>query len=1212
MLKKVLLKYLCIGLLCLKGFSPGPTHAQTAKTITYNLPTAGKVSMAIYDADGKLVRTLLAAQPRGAGENTETWNGLDDKGVAVPSPNTCTWKLLETQGLKSEYLMTFGTSLPQGKEEWEVGLGNHVGPRCVATDASGIYIGSGNAENIANGMKMTWDGKTRIWSAWQPVPFIGRFSFAIMDGWLYHLQQNAKVGAHEVDKPNKLYQRVGDPDPTKYSTGIGWDALWPGARRTGASAWVHSDAQSMDMAAYNSGSNPQLVISYKLHNAVQWRHPRTGAVLKTVSLPSPIGVAIDNQGNVLAISENRIVKVGKDNSITVVIGSNLESPYRIDVDRTNGDILVAEQGMSQRVKKFSANGTLLKTFGIRGGRKYGLYNPLNFKDVVDICPDNKGGFLVVENTAPRRVAHFGSAGNLIGEWYGGGYWVPSSSPDPEDPTTVWYTINGQEIMRLKVDMAKKTWRIHSVYSYLKAGDGKTITPPFALGMDVFGGGYYDWHVRKRNGVTYLVRRNELQIIRVDEKDWSLKPCVKAFFSNANTKQASLWTDANGDGLPQSGEYRRYSWGAFGYNRLSLTAPVDFDYYRYALDGKVYVHDVVGWNSAGSPIFRDLNAEKVYARLSGFEATAVYQNPPNFFAKESADGPLYVAVNANVTSWSNASYNQMHRVDKDGTTRWRVGKHVDKPRVPIPHPKPGTIYTFKNNVGVVNGVVVAADFVGGWDGHPSAITYAWDADGLCVGGLFESPNLSIAPLWQYCQSTDNGAGAMWVDPRTKDVYFYGPGENEIRIIKVTGWNNWVRLSGKVGEKAINVSVNSYAVNSGGGTVGSFVADNYVTGGVTSSTTASIDLTGVLSPAPAGVYQSERTGNFTYTFDNLKPNAEYTVRLHLAETQYGQSNQRRINVNVNGVRALTDLDIYATAKARNKAVVRELAATTTATGQIKVGFTSSIGVAKLCGIEIVPGSPVAPPKDPEPIDPTPEPEPEEPEPVDPKPTDPKPTDPEPEEPEPTDPEPEEPEPTDPEPEKPTDPEPEPEPEEPKPTSPSEPKPTTPTEPKPTTPTPPVTPAEPKPTTPVEPKPTTPTTPVPPAPVPTAPVPTTPTTPTPPPTPAPTNPPPAPPTAPAPVPPAPIGVVDPTPDDKKIKVFPNPAVDKVNVTFQSEKDQEVTVQLVDAQSNVIGVMTKPAGANTKLTFQVGHLPSGVYFLYIKMGEQTIVRKVLVTKNR
>jgi hypothetical protein len=469
--------------------------------------------------------------------------------------------------------------------------------------------------------------------------------------------------------------------------------------------------------------------------------------------------------------------------------------------------------------------------------------------------------------------------------------------------------------------------------------------------------------------------------------------------------------------------------------------------------------------------------------------------------------------------------------------------------------------------------------------------------------------------------------MWVDPRTKDVYYYGPGENEIRIVKVTGWNNWVRLSGKIGEKTTNISINSYAVNAGGSTVGSFVADNYVSGGVTASTTGSINLTGVLSPAPAGVYQSERTGNFTYTFNSLKPNVAYTVRLHFAETQYSQADQRKINVDVNGVRALTGFDIYATAKARNKAVVRELAATTTATGQVKVAFTSSKGSAKLCGIEIVPGSPVPPPAEPEPedpkptdpkpVDPTPDPEPE-----DPKPTDPKPVDPTP------DPEPEDPKPTDP---KPVDPTPEPEPEEPKPTDPKPVDPTPkPEDPKPTDPKPPTPPTEPKPTTPtpVPPTPTTPvpTTPAPPAPVPTAPVPTTPTptapvpaTPTPttpaPTTPAPTPTPttPVPPTTPTtPVQPGPIVVADPVLDDKKIKVFPNPAVDKVNVTFQSEKDQEIRVQLVDAQSNVIAVMTKPAGANTKLTFQVSHLPSGLYFLYIKKGDQTIVRKVLVQKNR
>jgi hypothetical protein len=593
---------------------------------------------------------------------------------------------------------------------------------------------------------------------------------------------------------------------------------------------------------------------------------------------------------------------------------------------------------------------------------------------------------------------------------------------------------------------------------------------------------------------------------------------------------------------------------------------------------------------------------------------------------------------------------MFRVDKDGTTRWKVGQHQDKPSNPIPHPKPGHIYTFKNNVGVVNGTVVAADFVGGWDGHPSAITYAWDGDGLWVGGLFENPNLSIAPLWQYCQSTDNGAGAMYVDPRTKDVYFYGPGENEIRIFKVTGWNNWVRQSGKVGEKTSTISINSYAVNAGGSVAGSFVADNYVSGGTSASTTASIDVTGVLSPAPLSVYQSERNGNFTYTFNSLKANSTYTVRLHFAETLHTQADQRKMHIDINGKRSLTDFDIFATAKAKNKAVVQELAATTTADGQIKIVFTGSKGSAKVNGVEIVPGAPVAPPKEPTPVEPKPiEPAPTEPKPVEPKPTEPAPTEPKPAEPAPVEPKPTEPAPTEP---KPTEPAPvEPKPTEPKPTEPAptepkpvEPKPTepAPTEPKPAEPAPvEPKPAEPAPTEPkpVEPKPTTPVpttpapvTPVPPAPTPTvpAPVPTTPaptapapTDPVTPTTPAPTTPAPVPPVAtppsqspvmppvaPAPQP-EPISTIGPGFEAKKIRVYPNPAVREVNVMLQSEKDEVITIQLVDAQSTVIATATKPAGSNQKVTFRVDHLPSGLYFLHIKKGDQIIVRKVLVTKS-
>ena len=80
----------------------------------------------------------------------------------------------------------------------------------------------------------------------------------------------------------------------------------------------------------------------------------------------------------------------------------------------------------------------------------------------------------------------------------------------------------------------------------------------------------------------------------------------------------------------------------------------------------------------------------------------------------------------------------------------------------------------------------------------------------------------------------------------------------------------------------VLADSYAVNAGGPAAGNFAADAYYSGGNTYSTTASIDTSAVSNPAPQAVYQTERFGNFTYTFPNLMPGAQYTVRLHLPRT------------------------------------------------------------------------------------------------------------------------------------------------------------------------------------------------------------------------------------------------------------------------------------------------------------------------------------------
>lgn len=62
--------------------TPNPFNPQTS--VRFNLVRDGVVDLAIYDLDGRLVRTLLSSLQT-AGEHQATWNGRDDRGRALAS-----------------------------------------------------------------------------------------------------------------------------------------------------------------------------------------------------------------------------------------------------------------------------------------------------------------------------------------------------------------------------------------------------------------------------------------------------------------------------------------------------------------------------------------------------------------------------------------------------------------------------------------------------------------------------------------------------------------------------------------------------------------------------------------------------------------------------------------------------------------------------------------------------------------------------------------------------------------------------------------------------------------------------------------------------------------------------------------------------------------------------------------------------------------------
>jgi hypothetical protein len=232
--------------------------------------------------------------------------------------------------------------------------------------------------------------------------------------------------------------------------------------------------------------------------------------------------------------------------------------------------------------------------------------------------------------------------------------------------------------------------------------------------------------------------------------------------------------------------------------------------------------------------------------------------------------------------------------------------------------------------------------------PSGITlgvgFLVDGTQVSWAGGFSSP---LAPSSSTVLTADGGPSGINYWPATPGPHIITANVDDIdRFPESNEGNN-------VADKQFSVFVRGYSVNSGGNTAGAFVADNYWTGSTnTFSAGNAIDTTAVVSPAPQNVYQTERWGNSTYTFNNLVPNTNYTIRLHFAEISPSvtTNGNRQFHVTINGTQVLTNFDILAGAGAKFKALVRQFTTYPNNNGQIIIQFVKGTSnEAKIGGLE-----------------------------------------------------------------------------------------------------------------------------------------------------------------------------------------------------------------------------------------------------------------------
>jgi hypothetical protein len=767
------------------------------------LPRAGNVSLAVFDSDGTLVKTLIAGMKQELGVHTIQWDGTDNHGTKVSTDNVYDWKLLLTQGFEAKYLLSLGSTFPTGTANvwWEQTLGNHAGPRSVAADETGIYVGAGVSETSPNALKMTLDGTKRLWSADQPEVWIGRFAMASAGDKLYSLGQDAQVYVHGRDEPNARHQSVGGSGP--YHTGYRWDALYPGDARPHPDDW--QEDQPMDMHVRVVGGQPQLVITYRDHDRVQWRDPLTGAVLLSAWVAQPQGVELDERGTAYVVSGNSVVTLTKSHPQPQMLVANLTDPYRLAVDTASGDVYVAERGSSQRIKRFSSTGVLRQTYGKRGGRALGGRYDKNegFYDILDLQVMPGGDLLVVESDriAPRRVVRLNRAGDVVDEWYGSSPWTSFISPDPNDPTLVWFEHAQGHLVRAHLDYKNGIWEIDATFATLNDPEQEVLPEnPFANG----------WRVRRLGSTTYIASEEGKHIVvyRVAESEGELVPCTviehgEGLGNQDVTKPATQWIDANGDGQKQPAEmtiYDGWGWWPWALDRFRSDEALGYAGYNQQ-DGGIYRIDVVDWSPVGCPVYETL--PDAYSRRAAAPIPGIPHDAAWAMIAPHPDGEIWALINEDLKDWGRPEATHVARWTPDGKLAWHIDtteshnpnmdSHDHSNNVPPPY---GKAYAFRHLVGIAHNAVVANDYNGGWEGHMNALTYVWDENGLWVGQLFENVDTLAAPRELYTLSSDNRSGSLWTSPGTNEVYYYGAFDADYRIYKIDGWDDWVRLEGSV--------------------------------------------------------------------------------------------------------------------------------------------------------------------------------------------------------------------------------------------------------------------------------------------------------------------------------------------------------------------------------------------------------------------------------